>query len=123
MPRADNMPQTFVFLLVEGLSMMSLASAIEPLRSLNRLLGQDAYRWLLASVDGSPVNASNGIALSTESAAAAIDGADILFVRCGLRVRPQHERRYFGILRRAARQGIALGRCQPAPICWHGQAC
>ena len=106
---SDRAPQTFVFLLVEGLSMMSLASAIEPLRSLNRLLGQDAYRWRLASVDGNPVSASNGIALAAENAASAIEGADILFVCGGLRVRPQHERRYLGVLRRAVRQRVALG--------------
>ena len=35
-----------------GFSMMSLASAIEPLRSLNRLAGREAYRWRLASLDG-----------------------------------------------------------------------
>lgn len=98
-----------MFLLVEGLSLMSLASAIEPLRSLNRLLGRDVYRWRLASVTGNPVNASNGITLSAESAAAAIDGADIMFVCGGLPVRPQHERRYLGVLRRAGRRGVALG--------------
>ncbi len=98
-----------MFLLLEDLSMMSLASAIEPLRSLNRLLGRDAYRWRLASVNGHPVNASNGIALSAENANAAIDGADIIFVCGGLPVRPQHERRYFGVLRRAVRRGVALG--------------
>ena len=37
-------PQTFAFLLVPGLSMMSLSSAIEPLRSLNRLVRHEAYR-------------------------------------------------------------------------------
>lgn len=110
MSRADpGMPQTFVFLLVEGLSMMSLVAAIEPLRSLNRLLGREAYRWRLASVDGAAMTASNGIALQAESAAAAIDGADVLFVCGGLRIRPQHERRYLGVLRRAVRQGVGLG--------------
>ena len=56
-------PQTFVFLLVPGLSLMSLSSALEPLRSLNRLVGREAYRWRLASLDGAPVAASNGIDL------------------------------------------------------------
>ncbi len=101
--------QTFVFLLLDGLSLMSLASAIEPLRSCNRLLGQEAYRWVLASIGGEPVAASNGIALQAVPVEAALDGAAILFLCGGLRVRPANERRYLAVLRRAARRGVPLG--------------
>lgn len=107
MPAA--LPETFVFLLLDGLSMMSLTSAIEPLRSLNRLLGAEAYRWVLASLDGAPARASNGIELPTVPAEAALDGAGILFVCGGLRMRPPDERRHLALLRRAARRGVALG--------------
>jgi len=51
----------FVFLLVEGLSMMSLSSAIEPLRSANRLAAQPPYPWEMASPHGTPVQAAEGI--------------------------------------------------------------
>lgn len=101
--------QVFVFLLLDGLSLMSLASAIEPLRSCNRLLGRPVYRWVLASVPGEPVAASNGIELQTVSADSALDGAAILFAVGGLRVRPKDERRHLALLRRAARQRIQLG--------------
>ncbi len=97
------------FLLVDGLSMMSLASAIEPLRSLNRLLDREAWRWRLASLDGSVVAASNGIPLPTEPSEQALAGADYLFVCGGLRIQSIDERRYLAILRRAARAGIAVG--------------
>ncbi len=59
-PLPGHEPETFVFLLVPGLSLMSLASAIEPLRSLNRLAGRTAYAWRLASLHGGQVTASNG---------------------------------------------------------------
>ena len=36
-------PETFIFLLVPGYSMMSLMSALEPLRSLNRLADRTAW--------------------------------------------------------------------------------
>ena len=62
---SEQTTRTVVFLLVEGVSMMSLASGVEPLRSLNRLIGRDAWRWRLASLDGAPVEASNGIPLAT----------------------------------------------------------
>jgi transcriptional regulator GlxA family with amidase domain len=107
--RADCEPEIFVFLLVPGLSMMSLASAIEPLRSLNRLCDREAYQWRLASLDGSPVSASNGIAIPALRAEDALIGADRLFVCGGLHVQPADERRYLALLRRAARRGVTLG--------------
>lgn len=97
------------FLLVDGMSMMSLASAIEPLRSLNRLIDRQAWSWRLASLDGRVVSASNGIPLPTEPADEAIKGADHLFVCGGLRIKSLDERRYLAILRKAARAGTAVG--------------
>jgi transcriptional regulator GlxA family with amidase domain len=97
------------FLLVEGLSMMSLASAIEPLRSLNRLLDREAWRWRLASLDGKVIAASNGIPLPTETVETALAGSDYLFVCGGLRIQSVDERRYLAVLRKAARGGVAVG--------------
>jgi transcriptional regulator GlxA family with amidase domain len=102
-------PQTFVFLLVRGLSMMSLSSAIEPLRSLNRLVRHEAYRWILASLDGVPVEASNGIAFPTMVADDALDIADFVFVCGGLRINDADEKRYLSVLRQAARRRIPVG--------------
>lgn len=65
-PRAT--PQRLVFVLVPQFSMMAFASAIEPLRAANRLAGTTLFEWQLASVDGSPVLASNGITLAVDAA-------------------------------------------------------
>ncbi len=105
----EREPQIFVFLLVPGLSMMSLASAIEPLRSLNRLVGRDAYQWRLATLDGSPVEASNGIPFQAQRADAALADADYFFVCGGLRIQLPDERRYLAILRQAVRRSIDVG--------------
>jgi transcriptional regulator GlxA family with amidase domain len=102
-------PQIFVFLLVPELSMMSLASAIEPLRSLNRLAGREAYAWRLASLDGGPVTASNGVVFPALHSEAALTGAHYLFVCGGPRIQSSDERRYLAVLRQAARRGIAIG--------------
>jgi transcriptional regulator GlxA family with amidase domain len=96
-------------LLVDGFSMMSVASAIEPLRSLNRLIDREAWRWRLASLDGSGLAASNGILLPTEPAETALPGSDYLFVCGGLRIQSVDERRYLSVLRKAARNGVAVG--------------
>jgi len=101
-------PLTFSFLLIEDLSMMSLASAIEPLRSANRLLDREAFRWRLCSIDGKPVTASNGIVLDALPVDAALDGAHALFVCGGMRMAPKDEKRYFAVLRQAARRGVRV---------------
>jgi len=102
-------PQTLVFLVVDGLSMMSLASAVEPLRSANRLVGREVYRWRLASLGGDPVSASNGIPLPAEAVEPCLRQADYLFVCGGLRLRLPAERAHLSLLRQAARRGIPVG--------------
>jgi transcriptional regulator GlxA family with amidase domain len=102
-------PEIFVFLLVPGLSMMSLASALEPLRSLNRLAGREAYQWRLASLDGLAIEASNGIPLPALPHDTALEGAHYLFVCGGLRIKQADEKRYLAALRNAGRRGIKVG--------------
>lgn len=94
--------------------MMSLASALEPLRSLNLLSANQAYTWRLASPDGRPVEASNGILLPTTPIDIALDGASYVFVCGGLRVQSADTRRHLAILRKAARRGIAVGSLSTA---------
>src|SRR6185312_13185684 len=102
-------PCVFTFLLVPGLSMMSLASAIEPLRSLNRLIGREVYQWRLASLDGKPLAASNGIPLPALKPDVALKGAHYLFACGGLRIKSTDERKYLAILREAGRRRVAVG--------------
>ncbi len=112
MPAPANPPRvshTFVFLLVDGFSMMSVVSAIEPLRSFNRLIGEELFVWRLARVGDAFVRSSNGLPLETQPLSEAIVGADILFVCSGLPVKLVNERLYTAALRRSTREGIALG--------------
>ncbi|WP_245516310.1 hypothetical protein [Ancylobacter aquaticus] len=59
----DHEPLRFGFLLAPRFSMMSLSSAIEPIRVANRLLGRKAFDWCTCSTDGQPVMASNDLVL------------------------------------------------------------
>jgi AraC family transcriptional regulator, glycine betaine-responsive activator len=102
-------PETFVFLLVPDFSLISLASALEPLRSANRLGGDEFYRWRLVSLSGGFVSASSGIALETEVAKEAITGAEAVFVCGGLRLDLEDERGHLALLRGAARAGLVVG--------------
>ncbi|MBP0439105.1 GlxA family transcriptional regulator [Tianweitania sediminis] len=105
---------TVCFLLTEKFSMMSLMSAIEPLRAANRLLGFKAYGWLLCSKDGKPVFASNEIALDTTCVQPALREADILFTCGGTWTDPSSEPYVAATLKSAARMGITLGALSTA---------
>ena len=61
MAAGSAIKRSIVFFLVPDFTLIAFATAIEPLRSANRMLGYDAYQWRLASVDGMPVRASNGV--------------------------------------------------------------
>ncbi len=107
-------PQTFTFLLLDGFAMISVASAIEPLRSLNRLVDHAAYGWRLVSLRGGVVTASNAIPFMTEAVSNKLGSDDILIVCGGLRIQLFEERQLLGALRRAARNGARLGSLSTA---------
>ncbi|KFC74813.1 Transcriptional regulator, AraC family with amidase-like domain precursor [Bosea sp. LC85] len=109
MSEAPAGTQIVTLLLVEGFSMMSIASAIEPLRSLNRLIDREAWRWRMASLDGGVLAASNGIPIPTEAAETALPGSHYFLVCGGLRIQSVDERRYLAILRKAVRGGVRVG--------------
>ncbi|RNF35258.1 GlxA family transcriptional regulator [Paracoccus methylarcula] len=107
-------PLCFAFLMLDGQSMMSLASATEPLRAANRLLGREAFRWDLCSLDGSPVLASNGLPFQAVTLDQALERNHAIFLCGGVRLEPPDERPYLAAMRRAARSGLALGALSTA---------
>lgn len=106
---AAKEPLTFCFLMVDSLSMMSLSSAIEPLRSANRLLGSKAFEWRLCSLNGAPITASNEIILAAQPVEQALVDAHALFMCGGVKMAQADEKPHLSILRQAARKGIAIG--------------
>ncbi|WP_375741076.1 GlxA family transcriptional regulator [Pseudomonas boanensis] len=102
------MPQTFCFLLLPGFSMMGLMSAVEPLRVANRFRG-DLYRWRLLSLDGGPVQGSNGISLNVDGGLDTPLEGDCLFVVAGFEPLVSFDSRLAHWLHRAERQGLLLG--------------
>lgn len=106
-------PTVIGFLLVREFSMLSVVSAVEPLRGANRLLGRTCYEWRFYSDDGRPVTASNGMAVNVAGslAEAAVGPAvlDYLFVCAGLDTDPPNRARLHAGLSKCARSGIVLG--------------
>ena len=62
--------KTVVFLLMPEFTMLPFAAAIEPLRSANIIIGKPFYKWRIASHNGTPIAASNGIEMAVTSSIA-----------------------------------------------------
>jgi len=83
MPKSDAMtdnPQILGFLLIDGFSLMSYASVVEPFRAANTLAGRALYRWVHVSIDGQPTRASNGANILADRAVGPPLACDTLFV-------------------------------------------
>ncbi|HUN27944.1 MAG TPA: GlxA family transcriptional regulator [Steroidobacteraceae bacterium] len=99
----------YAFLTLENYSMIALSSAVEPLRMANLVTGQRAYHWSIATLDGAPAIASNGLSLAPTVALAELNRIDILFVCGGIEVRAAVSGTVLAHLRRAAERGTPLG--------------
>ncbi|CCV14519.1 putative transcriptional regulator [Mesorhizobium sp. STM 4661] len=108
--------RSFVFFLVPDFTMIAFATALDPLRSANRMLGYEAYRWRLASIDGKPVRASNGVECavntSLEEERKKMSGPDrpsMAIVCSGINVERYQNKSAFAWLREEYNRGVAVG--------------
>lgn len=116
MSGARRTKRSFVFFLIPDFTMVAFATAIEPLRLANRMLGYAAYEWRLSSVDGRPVAASNGVEVavntSLEDERRKMMGADrpsMVVVCTGINVERYSNRTVFAWLREEYNRGVAVG--------------
>ena len=70
------------FLTLTNFSMIAFTNALEILRMANYLLGEPVYQWSVFSVDGKPVEASNGLSVSKTTQLNYSNMPDVLLV-CG----------------------------------------
>lgn len=108
--------RSFVFFIVPNFSMIAFATAIEALRLANRMVGYNSYSWRLASRDGAPVRASNGVEIAVDTALederrllSGPDKPSMVFVCSGLRVEEQDHKAIYGWLREEHKRGVAIG--------------
>lgn len=104
-----ELPQKFAFLLVPNFSMISVITAIEPLRLANRASGTVLYSWHLFSTDGKPVAASNGIAVTPEGRVEEILGFGTVVLCSGIDAHLYQDRSLFAHLRKLDRRGVDIG--------------
>jgi len=100
---------TLSFLLLPEYAMISLLSAIEPLRVANRLAGKTLYRWQCLSENGQPVFASNDMALQHHHAMIEVETPRNLFVVSSFNPQKHINQPTINWLRQLNRQGCLLG--------------
>lgn len=108
--------RSVVFFLVPDFSMIAFASAIEPLRLANRMLGREYYSWRLASIDGVAVTASNGVPVivssTLEKERQSLSGShrpSMMFLCSGVFVERAENKSLFAYLRETRNAGIVVG--------------
>ncbi|MEM7068142.1 MAG: GlxA family transcriptional regulator [Pseudomonadota bacterium] len=108
--------RSIVFFLVPNFSMIAFATAIEPLRIANRMLGREFYTWRLASIDGEPVIASNGVDVSVMSslkqereALSSSRRPSNMFLCSGIGVENAVNKSLFAYIRENKNSGVVVG--------------
>jgi transcriptional regulator GlxA family with amidase domain len=110
-----SLPERVGFFLVPQFALLSFASALEPLRSANRLSGRALYSWHILGKDGGPVLASNGIPVLPEASIEQAPALDALVVCAGIDAHLYEDRAVFAWLRRLARRPIEIGAISLGP--------
>lgn len=103
---------SFGFLLVNGFTLISLSSAIEPLRMANRITRQDIYRWKVISEDGEPVSASDSLSVNVDYGiqdAEALAGVDVLVICGGWEIESNTTDSIIRWLRSLAKKDLCFG--------------
>lgn len=108
-PRDRASPILFEFVLLDNVSMLSVTSAIEPLRVANRMAGDTCYAWTIVSEDGAPVTASNGLVIASSGRIGDAPPPDYTFICAGLSLEAKHPTRLSAFLNRRHASGVTVG--------------
>lgn len=73
-------PLHVTVLVLERVSLMSLAATLEPMRAANRVAGRPIFSWRIASLSGGPASASCGLPLAIAHTFPTTERTDALFI-------------------------------------------
>ena len=109
---SNSLPTKFGFLLVNDFTLISLSSAIEPLRMANRICGKEHYSWKTISETGEAVFASDGISINVDQSLDDdyfLQDIDAIFVCGGRRIEKNTNLKSITWLKKVDTLGIGLG--------------
>jgi len=105
----NRLPQTIGFLLLDNFTLISLASAVEPLRMANQLSGKELYRWFTLTHSGQPVMASDGLQITPDASFDTAPALDSVVVCGGVDILHSVTREHIHWLQMQARLGRQMG--------------
>ena len=105
----------WALVLLPGFALMSYAAIIEPLRAANALAGRRLYRWRHVSLDGGPVQASNGAVFLVDHGLEAPVSATVAAVFAAGEPRELRAPGLSAWLRRQDRAGLRLAGVSAGP--------
>jgi transcriptional regulator GlxA family with amidase domain len=105
----NQAPQSIGFLLLDNFTLISLASAMEPLRMANQLSGKELYRCFTLSKNGLPVSASDGLLITPDAGLDNAPALNVLIVCGGVDIQHSVTREHVLWLQSQARHGAQLG--------------
>ncbi|MCS0495516.1 GlxA family transcriptional regulator [Ancylobacter sp. MQZ15Z-1] len=108
-------PLDVTLLLFPGLSLLSLAATLDPMRGANRVLGRTAYRWKLVSMDGTMPTASCGLPIPVEGAFDPAARQDALIVSAAFEAATYATPRILKALRAGAARSRIVGGIESGP--------
>jgi len=97
------------FFLLPRFSMMAFASAIEPLRSANRLMEKTIFDWVIASENGQYTMASNGVEVAATTDLDDLTKCRMIFVCGGIDIQRHCTKSVISALRMIDRHGVSIG--------------
>ena len=110
-----DVPRTFLLVPAAGVSLLSFAAALDPLRGANRVLKRDAYSWKIATPDGNPVTASNGLVIPADAKLRDCGAASVTMIFAGTEIDPPGAAAIIADIRRRARQGGTIAGISAGP--------
>lgn len=105
----SQLPLDIALLVLPQASIWEVAATLDPMRSANRHLGRDGFRWRVVSPDGAAVPLTCGIELPSDGGLAEAIGADVLVVVAGFSQAEGADQRLIRTLRRIAPRFRAVG--------------
>ncbi|WP_348647024.1 GlxA family transcriptional regulator [Aliiroseovarius sp. S1123] len=113
----DQSARRFVFVLVDGFTLLSFAGAIDALRIANRASGKKLYDWVILSEDGGPVASSAGPCFVADGPLEELRRDDTLVLVSGVDAQSKCSTKLMNWLRREARRGVRIAAlCTAAHI-------
>ena len=114
---ADMTARRFVFVLVEGFTLLSFAGALDALRIANRAAGQRLYDWVIMGEGGAVATSSAGASFNLDSDLGELKRDDTVIICSGVDVQTHCTPKLLGWLRREARRGVrVVGLCTAAHV-------